>query len=330
MTGNALGSRFGVLLLDLDGTLYLGHEPIASAVEALASVEQQLLYVTNNASRAVSDVAASLRSMGYTATSDDVVSSGQAAARILAAKLAPGSRVLVVGTEAFVAQIAEAGLTPVRTNDRVVAVAQGHNTETAWPILAEAAYAIGEGAMWVAANADGSLPTTRGFAPGNGAMVAALSAATGAEPIVAGKPYPPLTRDALARYRGDGAALVVGDRLDTDIEGANALGLASLLVMTGVCTTDALLHAIPARRPTFVGLTLGVLNAPAEASEIGPKPGCSAEVVDGELEVRLDAALDAQTALAATAYAAWSADEEFTSVVGADAHSAGIVDQWPA
>ena len=140
---------------------------------------------------------------------------------MLADQLAPGSRVLVVGTESLAAEIAAAGLVPVRSfDDKPDAVVQGHSPDTGWAILAEAALAIRAGAVWVAANVDATLPTERGLLPGNGSMVAALKAATDAEPQVAGKPAPTLLLDALAR--GDfRTPLVVGDRLNTDIAGAN-------------------------------------------------------------------------------------------------------------
>ena len=138
---------------------------------------------------------------------------------------------LIVGTESLAAEIDNVGLKPVRQwSDDPVAVVQGHSPQTGWPDLAEAALAIRGGALWVAANVDKTLPSERGLLPGNGSMVAALRAATDSEPQVAGKPEPTLLTDALSR--GDfRTPLVVGDRLDTDIAGANAAGLPSLLVL---------------------------------------------------------------------------------------------------
>lgn len=328
MTNPKLRDGFGALLLDLDGTLYVGHEPIQSAVEAVSQGNQRQLYVTNNASRAAADVAATLREMGYRASDEDVVTSAQAAARILASKLEPGSTVLVVGTESFVDCINEVGLKPVRTSEGAVAVAQGHNTETAWPILAEAAFAIQAGALWVASNTDASLPHPRGLAPGNGAMVAALKTATGAAPIVAGKPAAPLIEDALARHGGGRDALVIGDRLDTDIAGGHSTDLPSLLVLTGVCTAEALFRAVPEQRPTYVGLTMRVLNEDPSRSAIGEKSGVTVELVDTELVVTCGPEVDAQLALVATTYAAWSA-AEFSGVRAADEHTSAIIAQWP-
>ena len=159
----------------------------------------------------------------------------------------PGAPVLIVGTESLAAEVRNVGLKPVRLwSDDPVAVVQGHSPQTGWPDLAEAALAIRGGALWVAANVDLTLPSERGLLPGNGSMVAALRAATDREPQVAGKPQPTLLTDALARgnFR---TPLVVGDRLDTDIAGANAAGLPSLLVLSGVSTADDTVRAAVGR-----------------------------------------------------------------------------------
>ncbi|WP_282786621.1 MULTISPECIES: HAD-IIA family hydrolase [unclassified Nocardia] len=259
-----LRDRFGALLLDLDGTLFRGHAPIPGASEALSSegATQRLLYVTNNASRSGASVARHLRELGFTATEDEVVTSAQAAAHLLAARLAPGSTVLVVGTDDLVAEVEDVGLQPVRRFNGIApaAVVQGHSPHTAWADLAEAAYALRAGALWVAANTDATLPNERGLAPGNGSMVAALRTASDREPTVAGKPHAPLMEDALARA-GTRSALVVGDRLDTDIDGALTAGLESLMVLTGVSTL-ADLNRRPDRLPTYVAESLDALNHP--------------------------------------------------------------------
>ena len=171
------------LLLDLDGTVFRGHEPTEGAIGALADTSSRTLFVTNNASRRAEEVADHLRDLGFTASAEDVVTSAQSAAHLLAQQLAPKSRVLVVGTDALAEEISTVGLTPVREfADEPVAVVQGHSVETGWPQLAEAALAIRAGALWVAANVDKTLPSERGLLPGNGSMVAALRTATDAVP----------------------------------------------------------------------------------------------------------------------------------------------------
>ncbi|MFF0458406.1 HAD-IIA family hydrolase [Nocardia africana] len=266
----SLREGFEALLLDLDGTLYRGAQVITGAPAALdaGGGAQKLMFVTNNASRSAGMVAAHLRELGFGARESDVVTSAQAAARVLASRLAAGSTVLIVGTDDLAAEIEQVGLQPIRRFNGVApaAVVQGHSPQTGWPDLAEASYAVRAGALWVAANADATLPNERGLAPGNGAMVAALRAATDQEPLVAGKPYAPLLEDALVRAETRDA-LVVGDRLDTDIDGARCVGLPSLLVLTGVSTLDDL-RARPAdHRPTYISRTLDALNHPAIPQE---------------------------------------------------------------
>ena len=182
-----LAQEHDCLLLDLDGTVFRGHELTEGAAESLEKTPGRTLFVTNNASRSAGEVAAHLQDLGLQATDDDVVTSAQSAAHVLANQLAPESRVLVVGTESLAAEIAAVGLKPVRLfDDEPDAVVQGHSPDTAWANLAEAALAIRSGAVWVAANVDATLPTERGLLPGNGSMVAALKAATDADPQVAG------------------------------------------------------------------------------------------------------------------------------------------------
>ena len=204
---------------------------------------------------------------------------------MLADQLAPESRVLIVGTDSLAAEVAAVGLRPVRLfDDEPHAVVQGHSPETGWSNLAEAALAIRAGALWVAANVDRTLPTERGLLPGNGSMVAALKAATDAEPQVAGKPSPTLMRDALAR--GDfRTPLAVGDRLDTDIEGANAADLPSLLVLTGVNSARDAVYAVPEQRPTYIGDDLRALHQDAARSRWPPNRRGVSRPRDGTLTV---------------------------------------------
>jgi HAD superfamily hydrolase (TIGR01450 family) len=268
----SLAQHYDCLLIDLDGTVFRGSEPTRGAVQALADTPARVLFVTNNASRSAAQVAAHLGELGFTATGDDVVTSAQTAAHVLAAQLSAAAPVLVVGTEALADEVTAVGLRPVRRwQDNPVAVVQGHSTATGWADLAEAALAIRAGAVWVAANVDRTLPSERGLLPGNGSMVAALRAATDAEPQVAGKPSPTLMTDALTRGSFD-APLVVGDRLDTDIAGGNAAGLPTLMVLTGVnCARDAVCAA-PGERPTYIAADLRSLHQPAETLAVGPQP----------------------------------------------------------
>ncbi|MCV7250839.1 HAD-IIA family hydrolase [Mycobacterium hackensackense] len=296
------------LLLDLDGTVFRGHEPTLGAVQSLASVGPRALYVTNNASRSAAEVAQHLQELGFSAGEADVVTSAQSAARLLAAQLPAGSAVLIVGTDSLAAEISGVGLRPVRTLDEnPVAVVQGHSPSTGWSDLAEAALAIRAGAIWVAANVDRTLPSERGLLPGNGSMVAALRTATDQEPQVAGKPAPTLLNDALARG-SFGSPLVVGDRLDTDIEGANAAGLPSLMVLTGVNTAADMVHAIPDQRPVFVAPDLRSLHTEGDTLRIAAHPAWQVDADGSVVTVRATGADagDELSVVRAVASAVWS------------------------
>ncbi|WP_241665762.1 HAD-IIA family hydrolase [Prescottella subtropica] len=318
--GTTLRGEYDVLLLDLDGTVYQGPHAIPGAREALAAGDGRQFYVTNNASRTPGDVAQHLRDLGFDAVDEDVVTSSQSAARLLAERLDPGAAVLVVGTEALAGEITKVGLTPVRRfQDTPVAVVQGHNPDTGWRILAEATLAIRSGAVWVASNIDTTLPTERGLVLGNGSMVAALQTATGQQPLVAGKPAAPLMEDALRRSGAD-RPLVVGDRLDTDIAGANAVGVDSLLVLTGVSTPADLLRADASHRPTYVARSLDALNGPSTAARVAPHDGWRVEFESGDLVVHADGAQssDRSGAFLSVLAAAWRHPEFVTVRAGDD------------
>ena len=320
------------LLLDLDGTVFRGHEPTPGAVDTLAAVTARTLFVTNNASRGAGEVAQHLRAMGFAAAPEDVVTSAQSAARLLAERLAPGAPVLIVGTESLAAEIHAVGLKPVRSwSDDPAAVVQGHSPETAWPDLAEAALAIRGGAVWVAANDDRTLPSERGLLPGNGAMVAALRAATDREPTVAGKPQPTLLRDALSRGSFH-SPLVVGDRLDTDIEGANAAGLPSLLVLSGVSTAAETVRAATGRRPNYIAADLRSLYDRAATLRVGPHPAWRVEIGEATVTVHNTGSepRDPLTVVRATANAVWNSRLDGTpfAIVPGDYIARKALERW--
>ena len=319
-----LAQQHDCLLLDLDGTVFRGHELTEGAAEALEKMPGRALFVTNNASRSAGEVAAHLQDLGLHAADNDVVTSAQSAAHLLAEQLAPGSKVLVVGTESLAAEITAAGLEPVRSfDDNPDAVVQGHSPDTGWAILAEAALAIRAGALWVAANVDATLPTERGLLPGNGSMVAALKAATDAEPQVAGKPAPTLLLDALAR--GDfRTPLVVGDRLNTDIAGANAAELPSLMVLTGVNSARDAVYAIAEQRATLIGRDLRALHQSADELAVGPQSAWNVDA-DGDTVVVSAATSDDGDGLSivrAVADVVWSTGAETVEAGDDAAHAA--------
>jgi HAD superfamily hydrolase (TIGR01450 family) len=279
---------YDALLLDLDGVVYLDDQAIPGAPEALERVHRAgraVAYVTNTAAHTPADVVARLTGLGIAATEAEVVTSSMAAADLLAADLPSGSPVLVVGGPGLWSAVEAAGLTPSRRADGVAAVVQGWGPDVAWADLAEAAVALRAGARWVATNLDRTLPSPRGPLPGSGSLIAAVQTATGRSPdVVAGKPFAPLF-DAARRRVGDGRALMVGDRLDTDIAGAMAAGIPTLLVLTGVCTAADLLAAGPESRPTFLGRDLGALTTTHPAVDadgtVHREPGEHDDGLDG-------------------------------------------------
>ena len=269
-----------LVLTDLDGTLYQGRAAIPGAVDAVRAAADRgvrTLYVTNNAARSPGDVAAHLAELGYPAGADDVATSSQVAAALLAEQLSDGAKVLVVGTAALGAEITAVGLTPVDSADGATAVVQGLDPQLRYATLAEACIALRAGAVWVACNVDPTLPSERGPLPGNGSLVAVLRTATRLEPQVAGKPAPALMQTA-ARRVGASSPLVVGDRLDTDIQGGRAAKMATLLVLTGVSDATELLTAPAEARPVYLGADLGALDLDPKTLAVGPRPGWT---VDG-------------------------------------------------
>jgi HAD superfamily hydrolase (TIGR01450 family) len=307
-TPKPLVTRHDVALLDLDGVLYIGPDAVPGAPAAVAQAARAGLrpaYVTNNASRTPATVAAHLTALGVPAEESDVVTSAQAVATLVAGRVPAGSRVLVVGGEGLCAALVERGLEPTSSAEGAAAVVQGFAPDVSWALLAEGAYAVTAGLPWLASNLDATIPTPRGIAPGNGALVEVIAGATGRRPdAVAGKPETPL-HDEAVRRTGARDPIVVGDRLDTDIEGANRTGYDSLLVMTGVTGLAELVGAPAEQRPTYVAPDLGGLarqhDEPAQSNGVVTCGGWQAAVVDGALRVDGTGAPDAWWQVAATA-----------------------------
>ncbi|GIF78623.1 HAD-IIA family hydrolase [Asanoa siamensis] len=299
-----LADAYDLVIFDLDGVIYLSDKAVAGAVGAVKRLHDEgraIAYATNNASRRAAEVADLLTGLGVPATAGEVLTSAAAAAQRLADRLEPGARVLVVGADALRQEVAERGLTPVSSaDDQPVAVVQGYGREVGWVILAEAALAVRAGALWIATNTDRTLPSPRGPLPGNGSLVAVLRTALDREPDeVIGKPEPVLFEEAVKR---DAAArpIVVGDRLDTDIEGAVRAGLDSLLVLTGVSQPRDLVAAPAHQRPTYVATDLAGLFEDVETLAIGAE-GTGWRVTDG----KLDGHGDPVAALRTICAAAW-------------------------
>jgi HAD superfamily hydrolase (TIGR01457 family) len=242
---------YDAILLDLDGVLFRGDRPIegaAAAVDGLRAMGLGLAFVTNNSARTPEEVATHLATVGITADPDEIETS----ALVTASHLASWGieRAGVIGERGLRDALICRGITVIDDGDEVDAVIVGWDRSVDYESLRRACARIGRGARFVASNPDTSYPAPDGTIwPGAGAIAAAISAATGVEPFVIGKPNAPILEAALERA-GGGRPLVVGDRLDTDIEGAARLGWGSALVLTGISTRDDIDAHGP--QPTFV------------------------------------------------------------------------------
>lgn len=257
-----------VVLADLDGVVYAGAGALPHAVDSLnrARDGRTLGYITNNASRTDASVAAHLSELGLATRPGEVVTSPQAAMRLLARRVEPGATILVVGGDGLVDEVTKAGFLVTRSaDDGPAAVVQGFAPDVGWTQLAEAAYALkvpeeDGGIPWIATNTDWTIPQARGVAPGNGTLVSAVHTAIGRLATVAGKPEVPIFEEAVARF-GAKHPLFLGDRLDTDILGANRAGIDSALVLTGIDRPKHVLAAPQGSQPTYI---LGDLRELAE------------------------------------------------------------------
>lgn len=258
-----------LVLADLDGVVYRGPDAIPYAVDALNAAKgaHRVGYLTNNASRTAASVAEHLSSLGLTVAAEEVVTSPQAAMRVMQTLVPAGSTILVIGGAGLVDEVEKAGFAVTRSAlDEPAAVVQGFSPELGWVHLAEAAFALqaskgDAGIPWVATNTDWTIPQARGTAPGNGTLVSAVHTAVGRLPVVAGKPEVPMFEVATERFAAS-STLVIGDRLDTDILGANRAGLSSVLVLTGIDQAKQVLAADKDQRPTFILDDLRQLSEP--------------------------------------------------------------------
>lgn len=256
---------YDALFADLDGVVYEGGKAIEHAVSVLSTIaasKRAIAYVTNNSSRRPQTIADQITAYGLVVSAEQVVSSGQTGVELLTSMVEPGAKVLVVGGEGLRAYTEQAGFKLVSdSSGEPDAVIQGFSPDLGWKDLAEAAYSIQNGAKWVATNSDWTIPQERGIAPGNGTLISAVHTAVGQLPLVAGKPEIAIFETAKKRV-GSKRPLFVGDRIDTDILGANRAGIDSVLVLTGISRPKELLATSSDSRPTFVISDLRDLLAP--------------------------------------------------------------------
>lgn len=261
--------QYATALFDLDGVCFAGDRDIpyaAHGVNGARAAGMTLTFVTNNASRAPQSVVTKLAKHGIEGHDGEVFSAAMDAVALLSEYIPASAPVLVIGGEGVRAALEEAGYQPVDSAEaRPVAVVQGFAPQVDWAMLTEGVYAINNGALHVATNMDATLPTERGFAIGNGSLVAAVVNATGKQPLAAGKPHPGIYERALKRSGGT-APIAIGDRLDTDLVGARGADIPGLHVLTGVSDARDVLLAGPEERPSFLHTDLRGL------AEVHPEP----------------------------------------------------------
>ena len=283
---------YDLAMFDLDGVIYVSGRAITGVAERLQRVRDagvHLAFVTNNASRTAEKVASNLTELGVAATAADVVTSAQAAARVVKDRFGAGARVLLLGGPGLEAALTAEGLEITAEPGEAAVIVSGYGPDVRWKDIMRAATLIRDGLPYVASNTDMTIPTDFGLAPGHGVLVRTLSDFAGVEPIVAGKPARPLMDETIRRVGGQ-RPLMVGDRLDTDIEGAQAVGVDSLLVMTGVTHLAELMAATPELRPSYISPDLEGLfeahTAPTVDDTGVHLGGWTADVESGVLSVK--------------------------------------------
>lgn len=229
------------LIIDMDGVLWRGEQPIARLPEFFATLRERgirFVLATNNASKTGQQYVQRLLRFGAVVTEDEILTSPQATAAWMVAH-APNARILTIGEQGLDAELTRAGLVVVGPNDAQHAthVIVGIDRELTYTKLVNACLAIRAGATFIGTNPDVTFPSERGIVPGNGAILAALEVSTGVTPTIIGKPQPEMMRQALHRMGGTPAnTAVLGDRLDTDILAGRNAGLPAIMVLSGVST----------------------------------------------------------------------------------------------
>lgn len=284
-----LVDNYDHIIFDLDGVLYLGDQAIPEAAAAVRQVRDSgrtCAFATNNASKTGAAVAAKLTKLGIEAEASEVVTAADVGVELLKKHCQPGASVFVVGSDMLRQLTREAGYHVVGTDtdlNSVAAVIQGFSPDISWRDLAYAAHAIGKGATWVGTNSDAAIPLPEGPAPGNGALIGAISAATGQQPPTAGKPGPAMFI-AASQGHEPSRTLMVGDRLGTDMVGANQLGIHTLNVLSGVTGEAELQAALLESRPMFIGRNVAALHNPPVPLNLEAQPAdCGHNATDQDL-----------------------------------------------
>ncbi len=240
------------VVCDLDGVVYLGTEPVPGAAAALQVLERsgvELRFCTNNSSRTPAATADKIRTVtGFDVSPEQVVTSAQAAAHLLAGRVGDA---FVVGGAGIRQALRDVGIREASA-DRAEAVVVGLDVELSYGTIRDAGLAVRRGARFVATNLDATFPTPGGLWPGAGSIAAAIATAGGRQPEVAGKPHVPMIELVRSGLTSQGEVVVVGDRIETDIGLGAAAGWRTVLVLTGVsetapsepCGADAVLPSL--------------------------------------------------------------------------------------
>jgi HAD superfamily hydrolase (TIGR01450 family) len=258
----SLIDSYDCILLDLDGVVYLGKTPVDNAVKTIKELQKRkinIAVITNNGSVTAKSVSKWMKDFGLDIKPSSIITSSQTLCWYLQNNYAKSAKILVVGSDALKESVSDAGFKVVEKEDKdPMAVVNGIAPDIAQKNLAEMCYAISKNIPWIPTNGDYTFPTEKGLAPGNGAINALITSITGKSPILMGKPEPHMFQQA-AKIFDSQKPIVVGDRLDTDIQGANNAGFKSLCVLTGVSDMGQIKNAPASTRPTYVGKDLSAL-----------------------------------------------------------------------
>ncbi len=230
------------LIIDVDGVLWRGSRAMPGVPEFfdfLRAHKIAFIIATNNSARPTSEIVERLGGMNVTVRAEEVLTSAEATALYLPRLVPRGARVFVVGGEGIANEMERAGYALVDQGADVVVA--GLDMTLTYEKLRRATLEIRHGAKFVGTNDDKTLPSAEGDIPGAGAIIAAIQAATGVAPVVIGKPARAMFDIAVEKLgAARDATAMLGDRLETDIEGAQRAGLKSILVLTGITTRETL------------------------------------------------------------------------------------------
>ena len=223
------------LIIDMDGVLYRGDKPLPRLHDFFAFMRQKpipFILATNNSTRTPQQYVAKLEQMGVQVAPEEILTSGQTLARVLAREYLAGTRVHVFGTQPLRDAIVEEGF--VLADEDVDLVVASMDREVTYEKLKRAALLIRSGARFYATNLDPTVPTEEGLAPGTGSLIMAIQTATAVKPTATGKPEPAMFNLAMGQMGAQPeTTAMIGDRLDTDILGAQRTGLTSIFVLSG-------------------------------------------------------------------------------------------------